>query len=170
LSRGLETLLDDLTYAPGLDVWDPLEEALNLAVPFFEPTGGTLIVVGNSPPRVSTLSSPFSEVARLHGFPTTQRAGRANTWEATLAKLRNSGVTIWYVFLSIDPPNAEWLNNFQLFQSLQARVEQALRTALHDRVHVATADAAGVREAVLTVLRRAGEERVSPSRMEVACA
>lgn len=167
LPDGASEALSGLGYIPGLDLWDPVGEAVALATDFFRQHGaGTLLIVGNSPPRVRTMEGPFRDVARTFGFPTTWRSA-SDQWAGALGALARLGVDVYYLFLRHGGAGPATEREHHAFEAIQSRVEIALRTSLDGRVVGTRATASGVRTGLVEILNRARSVEFGPSGLEV---
>jgi hypothetical protein len=163
----IDSWVADLTYSPGLDVWDRLEEALYDTQRLFEGgTGGTVLIVGNSPPSYPTRKSPLSEVGVVRGVSTAWRY-QSNRWDLALSELARVGVNVYYLFLRVPGGKAEQAHEFALFDELQSKVEEALRKCLPGRVISTLSDAVGVEQGVRQALSLARDTPRPVSGVEV---
>lgn len=149
----------DACYAPGLDVWDPLDAALRLARNAFSSAAGgarAVLFIGNSPPPPDIDASEWEAVRSHPGHRTSLRV-RSMTWTDDLRWCRREGIPVFYLFLTHRPPSPDAPLDFEAFATLQQRIRAALAAGLEvlDR----PADAAGVADGVRSVLQllRAGE-------------
>jgi hypothetical protein len=148
---------DDLrqsTYIPGLDLWDPLEEALDLVATSLlrEPaTGSGIVIVGNSPPNLPLRATcPLWELLEFRGVRTTTR--RKNTrFTDAVARIEAHGIPLVYLFLTHDRCGEQEQAAFKFFESLQAAVQKSLAAYL--TVLSEPADAAGVTRGLREALR-----------------
>jgi hypothetical protein len=157
MSDKLDEILKGCEYKPGLDIWDPLEDALELAAkPILEQqnTDASILIIGNSPPNLPyRRESPFWKLLNFSGgsrsqlpsgqFHTTARR-MDNRFIDLIEKLDQQGIPIVYLFLTHDTC-AEWEKNqddLTLFHHLQNEVQHALRSYV--RVIAAPADKDGV--------------------------
>ena len=71
----LVDLLWDCGWAPGFDLWDPLEEGLRIvARPILAgPPSSGILIVGNSPPNLPLDAGPFRDLLRYRGMESTAR-------------------------------------------------------------------------------------------------
>jgi hypothetical protein len=128
-----ETLFRDAVYVPGLDVWDPIDKALQRAVEESRSDNvgrfGVLIV-GNSPPRAPTQEwSPLHNISTCLGYPTTTRS-LSGKWHDTLDDCWNSWIPVVYLFLEHGPGPVQEYAKYQLFQCVQREVRRALEQTL----------------------------------------
>jgi hypothetical protein len=159
----LAEALESCPYSPGLDVWDPLEEALQLAVAPLaaEPRPGSgILIVGNSPPNLPLqATSPFWRLLDFRkGHQTTARR-LSKVFTDTLRAAENAGVPLVYLFLTHDRCVPEEWAAFNVFQYLQAEVQRALASYLP--VVAEAADAEGIGRGVAEALRVLREPAVS---------
>jgi hypothetical protein len=151
-------------YSPGLDLWDPLDEAFEQATTFLEARGKgghrAILIVGNSPPTHPTQAdSPLAALltppgARISCTPRRQ----SSSWHRNLAICTERAIPVIDVFLrhtnfgDVSPGIAE------MYERSQNRVEKALGKTVELMTAVAERDA--VRDAVLhavhTLRERAG--------------
>jgi hypothetical protein len=138
-------LLRRLTYCPGLDLWDPLQDALAaVAEPLLRSprAGAGVLVVGNSPPDLPLqAASPLWELLEFRGLGTTARR-HDRRFTDLVRRLDRAGVPLVYLFLTHDRAVGGEAKDFDLYQSLQAQVQQALAAAMP--VVPAPADEAGI--------------------------
>lgn len=147
-------------YSPGLDLWDPLEQALKEAVEGMQQAQHQgILIVGNSPPRPSLNSqSPLNQIASALGFMTSYRK-RSDDWDYYLAQCTSRCIPIVYLFLTHELSEAELekgvLKDYERFLNIQSHLQRALSTYLPTLVYPATEQgvAEGVREA-LELLQR----------------
>jgi hypothetical protein len=142
------------TYNPGLDLWDPLEKALEVvARPLLErqrPGAGALIV-GNSPPNLPLeATSPFWRLLHFRGIGTTTRRKNARFTELVKA-LEARGAPIAYLFLTHDRCSEREVADLNLYQDLQNEVQDCLRH--YFKVIAVPADAEGVARGLAEALR-----------------
>lgn len=120
-----------LAWAPGLDVWDPMEKGLDLALRAAERDSGhsAILIIGNSPPTPSHRSDdPFrSLLSGKRGFPATTVRRPSTAWQDLLERANELGIPVVYLFLSyrqLPGFPAQW---FEPFQLLQEAVRDGLR-------------------------------------------
>jgi hypothetical protein len=168
LPEGLGDIVDNLTYYPGLDVWDPLEEALASTKDFFHDSdSGTLIIIGNSPPSYpEDPESPLCRIASYSGFDTMWRR-KSDLWDETRRELYTAGVAIFYVFLRLGARSPEQETDFFMFNALQDRVESSLKLSLPGRVLGVNATPENVAEAITNALDTARKAEFHLSDVEV---
>jgi hypothetical protein len=139
--------LQNCVYCSGLDVWDPLGEALQevsgrlLEVP--EPSQAVLIV-GNSPPHLPLEGdSPLRELLAFRRKGSTVRR-RNRAFTEALKTLKGRGIPAVYLFLSNRDVSADEvkIKALQRYQQLQRLIVRALSHYLP--VVEETADAEGV--------------------------
>jgi len=141
-SNRLGEALQGLTYVPGLDLWDSLDDALENIVESVSKGRSSVapvLIVGNSPPNLpSNPRSALCEILDLAdlGLRTTVRR-RTLGFEKSVARFEEVGMPVAYLFLTGHRFQQEEENDFNLFQSVQARV----RTALDSYVDVIACDA-----------------------------
>lgn len=135
----LRQSMEQITYAPGLDIWDPLELALSELVDSFErhQTWAPVLIVGNSPPNPPELNpqSPFFQLLqKTHTtFRRPWQMGSGRSFPELLNKLEKQGVPVVYLFLYGHRPllKDERENRFyQAFEDHQREVESLLRQYL----------------------------------------
>jgi hypothetical protein len=156
---GARALFADAAYSPGLDVWDPLDEALHLAREALAPAtdcARAVLFVGNSPPTPDPDAPEFEAIRSYPGRRSGLRM-RSMTWLEDLRWSRREGIPVFYLFLTHRLPSPEQRLAFDAFAGLQGRVHGALSERL--RVLERPADAAGVADGLREVHRllRGGE-------------
>jgi hypothetical protein len=141
----LGDLLDGCTYSPGLDLWDPLEEALRLvAGPLLrQPRPGTgILIIGNSPPNLPLDgTSPLYGLLDQGGIATTSRR-RSSLFTNLIRQLDDQGIPIVYLFLTHDRCGVQEADALHVFQGLHEKIRQILTFYL--KVVTTPADAEGV--------------------------
>ena len=158
--------VENLTYFPGLDVWDPVEEALSETIPFFRSSGGgTVIIIGNSPPSFPLEKNALRDISRTFGYDTMYRHS-SNKWQEGVDELKSLGVKVYYAFLRLGAVGPGQEADFGLLEALQQNVERALRECLPGAVYGGTADANGVKVLMLRILGYAAAE-ASTSEVEL---
>jgi hypothetical protein len=153
--------LENCPYSPGLDIWDPLEEALQLvAGPLLGRSDSGILIVGNSPPNLPLqATSPFWNLLDFRkGFQTTTRR-RNKAFTDVVRAAEAAGVPLVYLFLTHDQCEEEERAAFNVFQHLQAEVRKALGAYLP--VVAQPADATGIARGVAEVLPLLREPPVS---------
>jgi hypothetical protein len=149
----LGDLLQRCTYSPGLDVWDPLEEALQIvAAPLLhDPQPGSgILIVGNSPPNMPLLAdSPFWKLLDREGMPTTTRR-KTTLFTSLVRALDSAGIPLVYLFLTHDRCADEQGRDFQVFDDIQSEVRDAL--AAYMPVVRRPADGPGIADGLTEVL------------------
>lgn len=143
------------TYSPGLDLWDPVERALEAARKVVAASGARragILIVGNSPPTdPAQADSPLAALrvppgARVACMTRTQSTG----WHDALDACAALSVPIFYLFLrhtnfsGVPPSNAE---NYEVSQR---RVQEALAKTVPLKHSVAERD--HVRDAVVDAI------------------
>jgi hypothetical protein len=138
-------LLRRLSYCPGLDLWDPLQDALAVvAEPILRhpQAGSGVLIVGNSPPDLPLkATSPFWDLLDFRDLGTTARR-HDRRFTDLMRRLDHDGVPVVYLFLTHDRAVGGESKDFDLYQSLQAQVQRTLSGYLP--VVPAAADEAGI--------------------------
>lgn len=163
---GLALALEqNCTYSPGVDLWDPVDDALKLAVDDVqgapEEAWGVLIV-GNSPPAPPLQhDSPLWELLRLDGhsvraqtdvqpYTSTFAGADRSRFIDHVEKLQRKGVPIAYLFLTHPRCDPEHRPVFNAYQSLSTQVLRVLKAHVHLEDCEATHD--GIRRVLPAVL------------------
>jgi hypothetical protein len=134
-------------YAPGLDLWDALEEAVREAARVGGNGPAAVLIVGNSPPRPpADPDHPFTQLWRT-GLPPSTVRGRGAFPDALDALARVGPVLT--IFLGGHELPAVGADGYQ---TIQARVRDAFAEILP--VIEAVADRAGVARAVTLAAKR----------------
>jgi hypothetical protein len=159
----LADALESCPYSPGLDIWDPLEEALQLAAaPLVQAPrpGSGILIVGNSPPNLPLqATSPFWRLLDFRkGFQTTTRRINKGFTDAVRA-VEAAGVPLVYLFLTHDRCAEGERPAFNVFQYLQAEVQKALGAYM--AVVAQPADGPGIERGVAEALRLLQDAPVS---------
>jgi len=143
-------------WSTGVDIWDPLEEALPLAVEAAcaaPARPGAVLVVGASPPNpLLDSDDPLWAVACALGQETSVRRTSA-AWSEALALARERDLPVAYLFLEHDRCADEERKDLDRFRRLQDTVRAALAEMMP--VTTALADRAGVRDGVARALEQA---------------
>jgi hypothetical protein len=146
--------VNTLTYMPGYDVWDPLGEAMAQCVPWFQRRGsGTLLIIGNSPPRY-TVQPPLRNISNALGFSTTYRES-SDAWSRSLAALASMGVGVYYVFLKLGAHRIGEEASFSAFDTLQQVVRQQMALSLPGHLCEVPGTHDGVLRGIMEVLDQA---------------
>lgn len=152
-ARDVADLFAQAGWVPGLDLWDPVEVALEGALDRLEsdPARRTaVLVVGNSPPNpLLGPTCPFRDVPAALGPQTSVRRQSAR-WAVQLSRAEHLGVPVAWVFLEGHrclPADAAALDRAL---RVQDRVRAALATCVD--LTVANADHAGVLAGVTAAL------------------
>ncbi len=160
-------LLEKCSYSPGLDLWDPLQDALDIvAEPLVRrPRPGTgVLIVGNSPPDLPLdATSGLYDLLRFPGHGTTARR-RSNLFTRRLGELDNQGVPVVYLFLLHDHCEPDEVPDLHVYQALHEQIRQAL--GRHVAVVAALADAEGVARGVQEALTLLAHPAASGVRVE----
>ena len=134
-------------YVPGMDLWDALEEAVQLAASVGAASPAAVLIVGNSPPNPpSDPDHPFTRLWRTGLPPSTVRA--RGMFPDALAALANVGPVLNIFLTGHDLP----VTGADGFQTVQAGVRDAFAEILP--VIEAVADRDGVARAVTAAARR----------------
>lgn len=146
------------TYSPGLDVWDPVDEALEQALDALEldrSRRGVILIVGNSPPHVLPVpGGAFGELARVAGCASAVRR-YSPVWEMSLERCRASNTAVVYVFLEQRAFRTDEQRAHELFMLLSRRVREGLEASMGAvAVMKAAANGEGVRRAVAEALEK----------------
>ncbi|MCC9608095.1 hypothetical protein LOC68_01715 [Blastopirellula sp. JC732] len=115
-------------YSPGLDVWDPLDGAIRLALDNMRQDKNfyPVIIVGNSPPRMpESLNNPFKRIRREPHFVSTSGA-TSSTFEWDVDFLQEQGAKIIYLFLR-GHVTTNKVSSYDNFLHLQQLLSDALR-------------------------------------------
>jgi hypothetical protein len=148
--QSIGTVLDPVRYSPGLDLWDPVDEALGMAAELLEREPGRcgVVIVGNSPPTFPTQES--SPLIALSGATSYRRLSPA--WHELLDRLAARRTPVVYLFLTMkDCPRGEQ-SEFDLYKLLETRLYSAMTRTAGLRVISRPADRAGVEEGIQTAL------------------
>ena len=165
--EALADAFDTMTYRPGLDVWDPVEKALAETLPLFETgEGGTVIIVGNSPPTYPGPDSPLAVVAAAFGFETGHRT-HSDVWHEALERLGGMGVPVFYVFLRHPAAAGHHMADGEAFLTLQSLVEHGLSQCLPGRVIAVNATPESVEAGIRRALAKARSAETCHSGMEL---
>lgn len=129
-------------YSPGLDLWDPVEVALNRAYASLKQRVAdrrAILIVGNSPPNHPTQDSPLRSLAILPGasIPCTIRR-QSPVWHETLARCAEAQIPVIYLFLRHTSFGTVRPAVVEQYEQTQSRVEAALARTV--RLVCATAD------------------------------
>jgi hypothetical protein len=150
-----EELLATAGYSPGLDLWDPVEVALNRAYASLKQATAdrrAILIVGNSPPSHPTQDSPLRSLAILPGAskPCTIRR-QSPAWHDTLARCAEAQIPVVYLFLRHTSFGTVRPTVIELYEQMQSRVETALSGTV--RLLGATASADNIRDGIVTAFR-----------------
>jgi hypothetical protein len=165
MSSSMRESLDGLTFSPGLDVWDPLESALEIAaekLDRLQVNQSAVLIVGNSPPNPPISNrSPLWNVLRLDNgrmrplnndqpYTSTFRHGRRPRFDEVVVKIQNR-VPLVYIFLKHLAYSEDHQREFDYFRQVQQCILTALQSYMY--VEAGTADRNGIR----TAFHRAAE-------------
>lgn len=150
-----EDLFATAGYSPGLDLWDPVEVALNRAYASLKQGVAdrrAILIVGNSPPSHPTQDSPLRSLAILPGAskPCTIRR-QSPAWHETLARCTEARIPVIYLFLRHTSFGTVRPTVVEQYEQMQSRVETALSGTV--RLVGATASADNIRDGIVTTIR-----------------
>lgn len=143
----LDARLDQCWYCSGLDVWDPLGEALHAVL---QPRSGTapdgVLIIGNSPPDPPLDgTSRFRSLLSFAQDPTGLRR-RNRLFTEALRHASERSIPIVYLFLSHEPFSADEVMAFERFRDMQRLICECLGSYLPTVTAPATAE--GLRQGV----------------------
>jgi len=156
---------DSATYVPGLDLWDPMEEALAAAVAengISSRLPRAILIVGNSPPTFCPEDYEMNRIIGI-GVGVQHFSTRRNSekWAFALEQAGLAGIPVCMLFLTHESAaeaakTANCLALQQRFVHLHNHVRQALNARLHIFSRPANADgvARGVFEAATWLQKR----------------
>jgi hypothetical protein len=127
--RPAEAWLAKQTYSPGLDVWDPLEEALEVLMTAKRAPEALLLLTASPPNPPPDVQDPFAQF--FHRTNTTGRDLICSSLRDLLAEAANRGIPVALVFLDYnEAPGAmdEGLQGpFGRFHELQQNIRETYR-------------------------------------------
>ncbi|WP_413208286.1 hypothetical protein [Rhodospirillum sp. A1_3_36] len=128
-SGHVDRLVQNLTWAPGLDLWDALDEALNAAsirLVDERENNKAILIVGNSPPTFPREpDTPFFQVRNAMGHSTAVRQ-KTFCWKEALDRCREARIPIVYLFLTHSAAPFGLERSFDVFRQVQTEVRRAL--------------------------------------------
>ncbi len=151
-------MFQPVSYSPGLDIWDPVDEALEMSLNSFdqERIHGKnigILIIGNSPPiNPAQTNSPFNDLTSIsgsrHNFYTRRQSHR---WHRTLEECKRRNIPVCYLFLQ----HSNFSDVDQKFIDQYTNVQGKVYRALHRTVSTITAVAelSAVSEGVLLALK-----------------
>ena len=127
----LDARLEQCWYCSGLDVWDPLGEAMQAALqPRSETAPNAVLIIGNSPPDLPLDgASRFRSLLSFAQDPTGVRR-RNRLFTDALRQASERSIPIVYLFLSHEPFSADEVMAFERFREMQRLINECLRTYL----------------------------------------
>jgi hypothetical protein len=164
-----EYLFSVAGYSPGLDLWDPLELALDKSLEQLSHGAAqrsAILLVGNSPPSHPTQDSPLRSLAFLPGASMQCTIRRQSPqWHEALARCAEARIPVIYLFLRHTRFGAVRSPAVELYEQTQNRVEAALRKTIP--LASATAAADSVRDGVVNAIRTMHTLTTVASRVEL---
>jgi hypothetical protein len=141
LLASLATRLDSCWYCSGLDVWDPLGDALQKLLASRDGmVPDAVLIVGNSPPDMPLEgTTPFRALLSFAHDPTGVRR-RNRLFTDALKQFRERSVPVVYLFLSHEPFSADEGMAFERFRDMQRLLQDCLRVYLPVVVAPATSE------------------------------
>lgn len=164
----------ECTYSPGLDLWDPVEDALGEALEYLrENRAGrsAVLIVGNSPPNVPVNDPIKRLIESATGFRTSVRRPFSDFWQILMEQARDLNIRVVYLFLrhsladNADTITATLQEDHLRYTKLSMKVREGLASYL--TVVEAEADAEGVADGVRRALEAINEPESSESCVEV---
>jgi hypothetical protein len=157
-------------YSPGLDLWDPVEQALEQSCDALEKSRVSLraiLIVGNSPP-----TDPTQADSPLAGLRTPPGARMACTtrrqspgWHDALARCAGLGIPVIYLFLRHTKFGGIPQLSVETYEQSQNRVQNALAGTV--ALEPARAERDDIRAAVVRTIRALRVQAGLASRVEL---
>ena len=170
-ARGSHDMFTSCSYKPGLDLWDPVEKALEVALDrlhHHSDPGKAVLIVGNSPPTLSEdVNSPLWNVLRS-GYSSTFRR-LSNGWQDQLDRSRKLGIPVVYLFLTHPQEDAKIQDvrkEYHRSVDLSQKVIEALESTLLPVV-TEEANPEGIYKGVEQALNKLSEAMGFRSQMEI---
>lgn len=143
-------------YSPGLDLWDPVEQALEQAAAALEDSNlphRAILIVGNSPPTdPAQTNSPLSALRIPPGsrMPCTTRR-QSSGWHDTLDRCASRRIPVFYLFLRHTQFDGARPRIIEAYEHSQGRVASAIAKTV--TLESVVADPDNVRDTTIRVIR-----------------